>query len=228
MQTVFFVIEYAGKITLNNEYATDVTESKPLMVEWFPNNDFIIETHEKIFINTANIEYITSARVIKIEPNVYIIRPRKIPTGDTAPKENQIAADRVEYTSSEIIAIKELGTLMGHVRITKFSASAGKINVEETYIATASEKTKVQPYNLPLAFLQCVQLRDYKNARLLLSFEISDKHLSTYFGEDFEIISNNRLNPRNTVSIVPHQKIGFTIARNIKFETDGEKITNVN
>lgn len=230
METILFVIEYNGKVTLNNEYTADVRESEPLVIEWFSDNDFIIETHRKFILNTANITEVTEARVIKVEPNIYIVRPlkdKKEKVEENVKKENHIIADHVEYSSSEIIAVKELGTLMGHVRITKFKASAGKISLAETFIATSAKAIVVPPHKLPLAFLQCVGLRDFNNARSLLSFEISDKHLATYFGDDFEILPNNYLKQGNIISVAPRQKDGFITARNITFQCDGEKIVNV-
>jgi hypothetical protein len=85
MDTVKFVIEYTGTVTVNNEYTAELRPNRPLILEWFENNDLILDTHERIILNTASFDK-AAARplsprmfIIKVEPSTYIIRPAAKP-----------------------------------------------------------------------------------------------------------------------------------------------------
>ena len=76
---------------------------------------------------------------------------------------------------------------------------------------------------LPLRFLNHVQRDELDKARELLSFNISDDGLRKWFGR-FEVITNNFLNMPNTFSILPR---GSRLTRNLKFQIEGDKISNI-
>jgi len=118
----------------------------------------------------------------------------------------------VEMKPKSTDEIEKLNTILGHVRINKG---------DEPYIAL---KEYHQPADdkLGIAFLQCVSLGDFTNAKKMLGFEISDKKLREYFGE-FEVLNNNYLRD-GSVSIVP---AGTSTARTYRFEINDNKIINM-
>jgi len=74
---------------------------------------------------------------------------------------------------------------------------------------------------IPFIFLNHLKNKDFDSAKKLLSFNISDKALSEYFGE-FNILLNNYLNIPNVFSITQ----GDTV-KNLTFTLENNKITNI-
>ena len=165
------------------------------------NNEHTVDLQKPLLIEWfENNELLTSPTLQKIKINdaTFILR--------TPPVIARSASDE---------AIQSLHTVLGHVRITK---------KDESYVAIKNTPPTPTDIELPFAFLQCVALGDYENARAMLSFEISDEHLKNYFG-DFEVLLNNYLDTPNTVSILPK---GADTAKTFTFEIKDGKIININ
>lgn len=145
-----------------------------------------------------NDNLITSPELqkIRINQNIIILRKANIAT-DTSQK------------------IQDLGTLLGHVRITE---------KEESYIAIpkGAKAPVLEAHEIPFAFLQCLSVGDYTNARKLLNFEISDEQLKQYFGE-FEVLLNNYLEQPNLYSVLMRDGSVKTFTVGIEYG----KITNI-
>jgi hypothetical protein len=90
MQTINYIIEYDGVVVINNEYTTTLKREKPLIIQWFLNNDLILYTHMPIVLNSANLENARGANIIKINESNYIVRPElKGSTGELRVLGNQ-------------------------------------------------------------------------------------------------------------------------------------------
>lgn len=306
MDLIKIVIEFDGKITINNELIIFVLPHRPFAIEWFLNNDLIIETHEKIIFNSNSPQTTKSATIIKIPPNTYIIRPdahrepemnltvivskqlfifpkrynvelacgthtsymtvnnknekiaidlgTRVTDGSfevsnlnvilkaksennsvfvvfnptTGKTEHHVIADAIEYKTDSIIAVKNLRTLLGHNKVTRFGISNGAITFSESYTAkdNVNASNKIERHEIPFALLQCISAGDFNSARELLAFDISDEHLAGYFG-DFEILLNNYLDTQNIISILSLPASKYTVARNIRFSIDNNKIINI-
>ena len=194
MELIKYIIEYNGKVTINNEYMAEIKKDKPLVLEWPRGNEIIIDP--------------TPHRVIKINEDAFIVQ------GKQDERKKEIKKDK-----TYMVEIEKLGTVLGHVRITKRKGE----EIVENYVAT-KEKREVSTVELPFAFLQCVQYGDYENAREMLAFDISDEQLKEYFGE-FEVLINNYLNEEGVVSVLP---VGSNIAKTFNFQIENKKIININ
>jgi hypothetical protein len=253
---VTFVIEYDGKVIINNEYTVAVGKNAPIFVTWFVGSDFIVEAEEKIIINTDKMESadLCDAKIVFIEPDIYIIRLGKTKT----------AEDDLTIAASETIS---LGMRKYFVDVAKgsdttFLTCSGrdqryaldlccvvteyKIDITDGDIvlhgktengkvmarlnpASGDVSRHVVTYNttcLPFMFLQRVQLKEYDAARELLSFFISDRQIENFFG-DFEIVLNNYLNDENMFSIIPRNENNFVRAKNLVFDISGGVIQNI-
>ena len=206
MRLVKYIIEYNEKVTINNEYTVNVEKNRPLLLEWFADNEIIVHP---------------AGQTIKIDESTFIVRSRA---------ENKENKTETKINKDEKVTIQKLNTVLGHVKITKYKKDV----VTESYIAIQNQSNnnfqlstfnfQLSDIELPIAFLQCVQYGDFENARAMLSFDISDTHLRDYFG-DFEVLINNYLDQPELVSILP---AGSDTARTFRFQIQKGKISNIN
>ena len=66
MNTIIITIDYDGEITLGKEYSA----SGPLSLNWFSDNDLLIETKEDSILFNTN-------KFTTVNDGLYIIRPKK-------------------------------------------------------------------------------------------------------------------------------------------------------
>lgn len=88
MELIKYIIEYDGRVVINNELTVDIQKNQPLVIEWFKNNEIITNPEsDKIIINE----------------NTFILRPRR---------------ENAEKQEAPRQTIEKLNTVLGHVRIT--------------------------------------------------------------------------------------------------------------
>ena len=160
MELVKYVIEYNGRVIINNEFVAEVEIGNPLVLEWPKGNALVVDPKPY--------------RVIKISDSVFVMQGKK------EEKEKEVLKDK-----GNAVEVEKLETVLGHVRITKRKGE----EVVESYVAIR-ERREVGVVELPFAFLQCVQYGDYQNARGMLAFEISDGQMKEYFGEFEVFVNN--------------------------------------
>jgi hypothetical protein len=113
MDTLQFILRYTGKVTVNGEYTADIPRGSALEINWFPNNDLIIETPDGKFTfneSAAGRQYPISIErkenltdlPVRFDKGGYLI------AGDivinTAAQE-YFRADRIDILENEIVAV---------------------------------------------------------------------------------------------------------------------------
>ena len=67
METVQFILQHHGVVTINHEYTVDLKPGQALRINWFPDNDIIVSTpHRNAYFNVTN--------TTQIAPNTYLIQ----------------------------------------------------------------------------------------------------------------------------------------------------------
>lgn len=67
MESVQFILQHHGLVTVNHEYTVDLQPGQALQINWFPDND--------LFISTANHSaYYNATNTPQIAPNTYLIQ----------------------------------------------------------------------------------------------------------------------------------------------------------
>lgn len=67
MESVQFILQHHGLVTVNHEYTVDLQPGQALQINWFPDND--------LFISTANHSaYYNATNTTQIAPNTYLIQ----------------------------------------------------------------------------------------------------------------------------------------------------------
>lgn len=116
MESVQFILQHHGLVTVNHEYTVDLQHGQALQIDWFPDND--------LFISTANHSaYYNATNTTQIAPNTYLIqiinktdlhglpvkfdREPYLVAGDVVidqEKKTYFTADQIDIRPDEIVA----------------------------------------------------------------------------------------------------------------------------
>ena len=67
MDSVQFILQHRGLVTINHEYTVDLQPGQALRIDWFPDND--------LFVSTANHNaYYNVTNTTQIAPHTYLIQ----------------------------------------------------------------------------------------------------------------------------------------------------------
>ena len=67
MESVQFILQHHGLVTVNHEYTVDLQQGQALQIDWFKDND--------LFVSTANHSaYYNVTNTTQIAPNTYLIQ----------------------------------------------------------------------------------------------------------------------------------------------------------
>lgn len=67
MESVQFILQHHGLVTVNHEYTVDLKAGQALQIDWFKDNDLFISTaHYSAYYNATN--------ATQIAPNTYLIQ----------------------------------------------------------------------------------------------------------------------------------------------------------
>lgn len=237
-----YVIEFDGTIILNNEYKADAS---PVIIDWFANVDLVIDNLDTKFIVNSHNLHALPFQVLEVTQSIVMLRPKRV--GNATVKQThsfflfpkkytvQIADATTTFFTifdkgGEKRAI-DLGAIIDSPKVesknNKVELTAKNLKLvydpHNNVIEKFERKEPISPMDsIPITFLKHVTNKEFMHAKNLLGFPITDAHLSQYFGTSFEILKNNYLENPNIVSIVTNGKV-----RNIKFEVQGNMITNL-
>lgn len=246
LSLVRLVFEYSGTL-LVNDYRADITPGSPFAMDWFLNQDLVIDNLDKRFIfNTGGGN--TGLVVLQVTDKLFIIKPPSRPkplrvtyaaTHFIFPKRYVVELASNDETSfftiysktSDKIAVN-LGMLLQNPKTT-FEGTGGSSRIilqdEGIFFSFDPQNGKVLEHkvhprpgdSLPLTLLQHIKNKNFEQARGMLSFPITEVQLAKYFGE-FEVLRNNYLGDVNTVSIIQGGKV-----KNLSFTVEGRLIGNI-
>ena len=226
METIRLVFESSTPITINNQLSVD---SFPFAMDWFNGAELPTISHPHKVINIT-----PTTKVIRIDSH-----PEKLPVTRAAsffmfPKRYIVELGSDDATtyftiyskSSDKLAIN-LGTKVTDCQIkqenNKIVLTSKNLNFIFNPITNRVEQHQKTWTDapIPLLFLNHLKNKNLADAKKLLSFDITDKALSEYFGE-FDILLNNYLNIPNVFSIIQGDKV-----KNLTFTIEDNKISNI-
>ncbi len=143
----------------------------------------------------------------------------------------EIEADVIEKNENEILALNFVHDLAKHGVVQKFVFEKSGFKLKEEYI-TFCENKEILPEHeslVPLAFLEALNLDDFKLARKFLSDELncllSDFQLKNFFGDFEEFVWNKHKNTKNCICFVFDGNPKTT--KNFEFVVEDFKISNI-
>lgn len=65
MENTQFILQHTGTITINHEYTVTIAPGQALLINWFPNNDIIVNTaNQQYTFNTSNTTRLPDGRYL--------------------------------------------------------------------------------------------------------------------------------------------------------------------
>lgn len=130
-----FILQYTGTVTINSEYTVNLEPGTALQINWFPDNDLIVETKDKkYFFNTGNTKKIDEdtylIQIITVE-NLYDL-PLRFARGDYVvagdividqKRQEYFKADQIDILPDELVAAH-------HDKVTRVLFSGDKVATE--------------------------------------------------------------------------------------------------
>lgn len=116
METVQFILQHRGLVTVNHEYTVELQAGQALQIDWFPDNDLLISTaNHSAYYNASNTPQIApNTHLIQIidktdlrDLEVKFDREPYLVAGNVVidqAKKTYLTADKIDIMPDEIVA----------------------------------------------------------------------------------------------------------------------------
>ena len=139
-------------------------------------------------------------------------------------------ADKIEFDKNQIITLNYLNDIARHGLVTTYSLKENGFKQNEKY-SVYTQNAPITPaniYTIPWAFLQAVNIKNIKLARMYLHSNLSnslkDEHIISYFGDFVEFFKSPTQN-LNVITLSYNSSPRFV--KNYCFEVIENKISNI-